>query len=208
MNDKLSKLRWPLIALAVIIVAVLFYYRQKTFHIDTDLVGSLPQTDPVLTDSRYVIQHLPHQDKVVIDLGLGKPDRDRLVDGANRVEAMLMKSGYFRSVGIDEMQKIFPSLLNHIIKNLPYMFDADELEKRVKPLLTKNKIDERLAKNLKLLQSLEGIGQSNFIAQDPLDLKSLVLSRIADLSPSKNASIYKGKLLSVRRKTSSGNRGA
>jgi predicted exporter len=200
MNIKKFGLRWPLIALVVIIITVLFYYRQKTFHIDTDLVGSLPQTDPVLTDSRYVIQHLPYQDKVVIDLGLGKPDRDRLVEGANRIEVMLMKSGYFRSVGIDEMQKIFPALLSHIIKNLPYMFDADELEKRVKPLLAKNKINERLAKNLNMLQSLDGIGQSNFIAQDPLDLKSLVLSRVADLAPSKNASIYKGKLLSADEK--------
>ncbi|MBN2403244.1 MAG: methyltransferase domain-containing protein [Spirochaetes bacterium] len=196
MNIKKIGLRWPLVILSVILVAVLFFYRQKTFHIDTDIVASLPQTDQVLTDSRYVIQHLPHQDKVVIDLSLEKPDRDRLVEGANLIEAMLMKSGYFRSVGIDEMQKIFPGLLDHIVTNLPYLFDAEELEKKVKPLLVKTKINERLTKNLEMLQSIDGIGQSKFIEHDPLDLKSLVLSRIADLVPSKNAGIYKGKLLS------------
>ena len=44
---------------------------------------------------------------------------------------------------------------------------------------------------------MEGIGQAEFIALDPLGLKDLVLARLAPLAPSLNAGFFRGALLSA-----------
>ena len=53
-----------------------------------------------------------------------------------------------------------------------------------------------LAEDLKTLQGLEGIGQADLIARDPLGLRNLVLARMAQLLPSRDAQLYRGKILS------------
>ncbi len=197
MKNKLSLLRWPIIIFALALIAFLFIYQSRTFKIDTDLIEYLPKNDPVLTDARYVIQHLPFQDKVVIDISHQKIDKDILVQGADQIEKALKKSGLFRKVGIDEFQKLFPALMMHVVKNLPVMFTVKELEEKIKPLLTRQNIQNVLNENLAQLQNLDGVGQANFMVYDPLDFKQHIISRFAGLAPSKNASIYKGKLISA-----------
>jgi uncharacterized protein len=193
-------LRWPLIIFAAAIIAVIFINRLNNFSIDTDVVGSLPQNDPVLKDARYVIRHLPFQDRVVIDLSHQKTDKDILVEGAQYIEAELKKSGLFKNIGIDKLQEQFPGLIVHIVNNLPVMFTGAELDEKIKPLLTAQNIKHSLNENLRQLQSLEGIGQSEFIMKDPLGFKNIALAKLAGLAPSNNASIYKGKLLSLDEK--------
>jgi uncharacterized protein len=197
MNKKISRLRWPIIIFILALIGFLFMYQTRTFKVDTDLIEYLPQNDSVLTDARYVIQHMPFQDKVVIDISHQKTDKDILIQGAQQIEAALKKSGLFRKVGIDEMQKMFPSLMMHIVKSLPVMFTAKDLENKIKPLLSPQNIKKVLNEDLAQLQNLEGVGQVNFLIYDPLDFKQHVIARFADLAPSKNASIYKGKLISA-----------
>ncbi|MFH0975709.1 MAG: methyltransferase domain-containing protein [Spirochaetota bacterium] len=196
MNKTFLKFRWPFIISLIAVIALLFVYRLQYFTVDTDLIEYLPHDDAVLTDARAVIKHLPFQDKVVIDLCLKKIDRDILVEGANFFEERLRKSGLFKNVGIDEMQKLFPPLIMHITKNLPVLFTAKELERDIKPMLSRQNIKKALNQNLAQLQNLEGIGQSEFIMYDPLDFKGHIISKLSDLVPSKKASIYRGKLIS------------
>jgi uncharacterized protein len=197
MDKKISLLRWPVIILILGLISFLFIYQTRTFKVDTDLIEYLPQNDAVLTDARYVIQHLPFQDKVVIDISHQKTDKDILVQGAEQIEAALKKSGLFKKVGIDEFQKLFPALMMHVVRNLPVMFTAKELEDKIKPLITRQSIQKVLNENLAQLQNLDGVGTANFMVYDPLDFKQHVISRFADLAPSRNASIYKGKLISA-----------
>ena len=194
MNKKYF--RWPLIISIILLICGLFYYRLRTFSIDTDVIGYLPQNDQVLSDARYVIRHLPYQDRVFIDVSCDKQNKDTLVKGANFIEDKLQKSGLFKKVGIDDMQNQFPALIGHIMKNLPVMFDEEELNSKIKPLLSRKNINDALIQNLKTLQNLEGIGQAAYITADPLGFKNIVLGRLADLAPSKKAAIYNGKLLS------------
>ncbi len=198
-NKKFS-FRWPLIVITVAVICTVFIYQVKHFTFDTDIVGSLPQNDPVLKDARYVIRHLPFQDRVVIDLAHQKTDKDVLADGAQFIEESLKKSGLFKNVVIDKIQEQFPGLIMHILSNLPVMFTGSELEEKIRPLLSSQNIKNTLNENLRQLQSLEGIGQSEFIMKDPLGFKNIVLAKLAGLAPSQNASIYKGKLLSADEK--------
>ena len=71
-----------------------------------------------------------------------------------------------------------------------------ELEAAVAPLLTAEKIRENLAAALSGLSGLEGIGQAELMARDPLNLRNLVLARMAGLIPVKNARFVKGQLMS------------
>jgi uncharacterized protein len=97
---------------------------------------------------------------------------------------------------MEQVQEIFPELIAHIVNSLPSMFAATDLDEKVKPLLSPNKIRNIMADNLAQLQSLEGIGQAEFVRHDPLGLRNIVMARLSDLAPSKNASVYRGQLIS------------
>jgi predicted exporter/SAM-dependent methyltransferase len=177
-------------------VIALFFYQLWHFKIETDIVESLPQNNPILSDARYCIRHLPLQDRVLVDVSLNRPDRDLLVEGALFIQERLKKSGLFNTVGIDQMQKIFPELIAHILTSLPAMFTSRDLDEIVKPMLSPDRIKSLLSDQLARLQSLEGIGQAEFARQDPLDLRNLVMARLSDLAPSQKAWIYRGQVLS------------
>lgn len=68
--------------------------------------------------------------------------------------------------------------------------------RRWPPRLTPSRVRSALAENLKILEGFEGIGQADLIARDPLGLRNLVLARMAQLLPTKDARFYRGKLLS------------
>jgi uncharacterized protein len=190
------KWRWPLIALVTSAMIALFFYQLRHFRIETDIVGSLPQNDPVISDARYCIAHLPLQDRVVIDVSLKKSDRDMLVEGALFIQERLKKSGLFENVGVEQVQEIFPELMMHIINNLPAMFTESDLHEKVRPLLSPNTLKDIMSDHLARLQSLEGIGLAEFARHDPLSLRNMVMARLSDLAPSKNASVYRGQLIS------------
>ncbi|MBM4315281.1 MAG: methyltransferase domain-containing protein, partial [Deltaproteobacteria bacterium] len=158
--------------------------------------ASLPRHDPVLADAHRVIRHLPFQERLVIDCAIRGGDRDALVAGAESIEAGLRKSGLFRQVGMRHMQALMPELINHIVGSLPLLFDKEQLEKEIAPLLEPGRVREALAHSLRLAQNLEGIGQGDLIARDPLGMRDLVLARMAQILPSKEALLYRGQLLS------------
>ena len=180
---------------AGILICVLIY-EANFLKIETDILKSLPTSDPVLSDARAVIPHLPFQDRVVIDVTCQEENRDVLVEGAAFIEKRLRESGLFREVGLGPMQSIFPELAGYVAESLPVLFDEETLQKDVLPLLDPGRIREILRENLDRLQGLEGIGQTSLIAQDPLGLRDLALAKLAPLAPSAQADIYRGQLIS------------
>jgi hypothetical protein len=57
-----------------------------------------------------------------------------------------------------------------------------------------------MAAHFAQLGQLESIGQTELMSRDPLNLRQLLLSRLAHLAPVRNAQFYKGQLLSADRK--------
>jgi predicted exporter len=172
------------------------YVSKTRLGIDTDVTKSLPVNDPVIADAQYVMSHHPMKDRIVIDLSSDTRDADTLVEGAVRIERKLAASGLFNGVGLDEYQAVIPGLISHIMENLPVLFTGQDLEQKIQPLLGPEKIREALADNYSRLLNLEGIGQSNMMAADPLGFKNLILARMAHLAPSRNIQISQGHLLS------------
>ncbi|MCP4681776.1 MAG: MMPL family transporter, partial [Desulfobacterales bacterium] len=165
-------------------------------NIDADIVESLPKNDPVVSDAVYFFDKHPMLDQLIIDLGLKRAAPDMLVECGALVEDELMNSGLFRQVGISDFRKLIPELIAHILDNLPALFTERDLSEKIGPLLEPGAIKEKLDNIYSSLHNLEGIGQGEFIASDPLGLRDLVLSRLAHLAPGRNVKFHGENLLS------------
>jgi len=200
------RIRWSLmLAVVAVLGGLLLYESLGGVRIETDVLASLPRHDPVLADAHRVIRHLPVQDRLIIDVERrgtdlksvpGEMSRDDLATAADMIEAGLRESGLFRQVGMQQMETLFPELVDHVVGHLPLFFDGPQLEAQIAPLLAPAELRRVLAEDLKVVQGLEGIGQADLIARDPLGLRNLVLSRMSQLLPSRDAQLYRGKLIS------------
>jgi len=194
------RLRWSFIIFVLLVVTGAFVIGLQRLIFDVDLVASLPQDDTILADARRIITNHPIQDRVVIDVGRSEANGDGLVSAATVIEKRLRESGLFARVGLDQEQQLIPELIFSITGRLPVLFSAKELEEKVKPLLDQAKIRAALSDHLAQLGYLESIGQPALIAQDPLNLRNLILQRLSHLAPTPNARIHKGYLLSADNK--------
>jgi predicted exporter/SAM-dependent methyltransferase len=181
-----------IVSLLIIGCAVLGKMR---LTIDTDLARSLPASERVIADALEIFKHHPIHDQVAVDIAINGEDQDVLVECGVFLEEKMKESGLFAQVGTNAMGELIPRLALHVAGNLPLLFSGEELEK-IAPLLESKRIKERLYKLHEELGSLEGVGQAEFIAMDPLGLKDLILAKMALLAPSMNARFYKGHLLS------------
>jgi uncharacterized protein len=196
MSLRKYQIRWSIVAVVTLIVTALFFWESKNLKIETDILESLPQNDPVLADARQVIKHLPVQDKIFIDLEQSSADRDKLVKAAVILSDKLSKSGLFTKVGIGDDAQNFPELIAHVNNNLPSLLSASDLEQKIAPLLKPEKIRETMAQNRQSLEQLEGIGRSEMMAKDPLGFSGIILGKLSALLPAKKAQFYQGQLIS------------
>lgn len=191
-----SKVFNPYILIATVLtVSLLFgigYYR---LEIDTDILDDLPE-DPVIQDALHVFKNHEIQDQLAIDVSLDRVDVGRLVEYGQRLEDQLRASGLFRTVGFRDFGKTMPALATSIVKNLPLMFTEKELMEQVRPLIETEAIRKRLGELHRDLMNLDGIGQAEFIENDPLGLTRFVMARLASLAPSQNAYFHKERLIS------------
>jgi predicted exporter/SAM-dependent methyltransferase len=191
------QIKWSLILITALIVGLLFVWETKHLKIETDILESIPQNDPVLASARQVISHLPIQDKLFIDLEQPFADRDNLVEAASFLTENLNKSGLFTKVGIDDEANNFPELITYINDNLPLLLNAADLDQKIKPLLETDKIRGAMAQNRQSLEQLEGIGRAEMMAKDPLGISGIILRQMSALLPSNKAQYYRNQLISA-----------
>ena len=194
MKNKISKIILIIIISASVIA--MFKIAMSRLVIDMDIVESLPKDDPIVNEAAYVINHLPSKDRIIIDLQ-SSGDIEDLTEGAVFIEKYLSGSGLFKTVGLGDNEALFPELITRITDRLPYLFSEKELEEKIKPLLTREKITSELKQRYLELTSLDSIGQSNLIEKDPLGFRNIILAKLSSLSPSKNAKIYKHQIIST-----------
>ena len=179
------------VAMAVLLAVALNY-----MEIDTDVTKYLPQNDPVISDAEHVFKNHPIHDRVVIDIGLKKEDVALLLACSRFLEQKLTKSGMFKQVGLKDFQEVMPEIMGHVLNNLPTMFDEQDLNEKVAPLLTFENINRKIRNNYNHLLNLDGIGRSTTISKDPLALAHIVLARLSSLAPSKEIRFNGGQLIS------------
>ncbi|MBN2040530.1 MAG: MMPL family transporter [Spirochaetes bacterium] len=193
--QKNYSIKWPAAIVTILIISVLFLIGLYRINIDTDIISSLPQNDPVLDDGRYILKHHPAQDRIVIDVSHESDDMDALVETGLIIEKQLKESGIFKDIGMNEFQSIFPGMLNHVITNMHVLFSEYELKTKVAPLLSSENISKSIKDDYNIMTGLEGIGQSEFIIRDPLGLKNIILAKLSQFT-AKGTQIYRGQLFS------------
>ncbi len=198
MSLRKYQIKWPIVVIVAFAVALLFVWESNYLKIETDILESMPQSDPVLSDARQIIKHLPIQDRLFIDLSneSADADRDKLAGAAVIITDKLNKSGLFAKVGINDEARYFPELMTHVTNSLPLLFHAEKLEAEIKPLLETNRIKEAFIRNKQSLEQLEGIGRAEMIASDPLGFSGIVLRQLSALMPASKAQFYQGQLIS------------
>lgn len=182
--------------LAVFILATLAIIKLSNIQLQTDIVSTLPQGQPVIDEGSQVLAAHPYQNQIFIDLYLKQEDPDQLLQAAKLVEKELRKSGLFSRVGLDDMGRLFPELAQHVTDNLPVLFSARELQEDVAPLLQQDILQQRVHKNLSNLYTMQGTGSSELVLQDPLSLNRLLLEKLQHLMPAEEVSFYKSRPLS------------
>ena len=196
MEPRRYPIRWSIVLVTALIVGILFYWETSHLKIETDILESMPRHDPVLASARRVISRLPIQDRIFINLEQMSGDKDALVEAARLVEDRLSKSGLFERVGIADEAGAFAELMAHVREHLPSLLSAQDLERKIAPLLTPEKIREAMAENRRSLGELQGIGRAEMIARDPLGFSSVILERMSALLPAGSAQFYSGRFLS------------
>jgi len=196
MSLRKYKINWLLAAVIAFIVAILFVWESNNLKIETDILESMPKGDPVLSDARRIIKYLPVQDRLIIDISRESTNKDELVKVASVVSDKLRASGLFTKVGITDEAQYFPDLMAHVSDNLPLLFNAERLEKEVKPLLESRRVKEAFAQNRQSLEQLEGIGRSAMMAKDPLGFSGIIFRQMSALLPAGKTQFYQGQLIS------------
>ncbi len=197
MSSGKHSIKWSIVIVVALIVGLLFFWETSHLKIETDILASMPHNDPVLNSARQVISHLPIQDKIFIDLEQAGSDRDKLVRAASAVTDKLNKSGLFTKVGISDEANNFPELIGHVNNNLPSLLSASDLEQKIQPLLTPEKIRAAMAQNRQSLEQLEGIGRADMMSKDPLGFAGVILGQMSALLPANKAQFHSGQLLSA-----------
>lgn len=189
--------RWALALFLILAVIGLFVAGLQRLNLNADILSSLPQNDPILADAGHVLTNHPIYDRIAVDVAVAEGRADALEEGAALVEAKMRASGLFKEVGFQSAGRLMPSLVRHVTDSLPVLFSKTDLEEAVKPLLEPDKIRKTLEAHAASLQDLGGIGQAAWIADDPLNLRYLVLSRMAALAPAKGGRFENGRLVSA-----------
>jgi len=197
---KINSTRRILLILCGLLFSVLMITGLFRIRIDTNILTSLPKNDPIISDANYTLVHHPFQNQIVIDVGSSQSNIDALVSAGDLVETELANSALFATIGMKEMQHLFPELLEHITNSLPVMFSAEELNTQVKPILESDDPGVRIKDNLSRLLTMDGVGQAEAIINDPLGLSGILLQKLRQLMPAKNVHFYKGHLISSDRK--------
>lgn len=193
---KRASINIPFLLLVLLLIPGLFYTGLFFSSLETDIVSFLPQKNKVFSDATSILQSRLSQDRIIVDIALKNENPDILVECSDKIQHEMKQSGIFQDVGFDSFQKIVPSLIPHVLTNLPALFSKVELREHVAPLLDQESIKHRLKQNIQEMHTLDGLGQAQYVAQDPLGLKNLVLSRLGQLNPVQQARFYKGEILS------------
>ena len=89
MEMKSARTNLPLLLIVLVAAAAMSTIGWQRIRIDTDIVSSLPQGDPVIKDAMHLFSNHPLQDQLTIDVGLDRDDPDLLVECGEEVEQAL-----------------------------------------------------------------------------------------------------------------------
>ncbi len=176
-----SKKRVILFLCTGIIIALGFYYIGK-IKLSEDIKSLLPDNRDDFLLEFNLLQKTPFMHKIIINLkDESFESREDLSNIADEFGKNILSSPFITSVMTGPVEDRNLDLYSFIIKSLPNLVNADDLEK-IKTGLTDENIRELLTEKYSRLFAPEGALLVEDFRIDPLDLKTLILRKLNSLN--------------------------
>ncbi len=163
-----------------ILIAVGCIAISSRIDLEEDILGILPQRDPIVDDYKYTIRKFHQIDRVYIDVGVAKDDPESLKRAADEVYVALSTNAAFARITYHIELGSQRTIVNFLTGALPNLFtdaDALALEKKLEP----NSIRTFLTERRRKLAGPEGMVLKDVVAADPIGMSALVIAKIVPL---------------------------
>lgn len=195
----LTKSLRGLIALGILVgVGASFWYGQSRLRVDNDITASLPKNDAVVAAARRILKHHPALENVFIHISLtGRvTDLDALAEAGDLVVATLRQSGLVKVLSGQGGLEYFSVMMRTVTDNLSLFMTEVDLEGRVRDMVQPGQVEKRLRDEHRHLFELSNMGQTEYLAKDPLGLRHLILARMSSAMPFQGGTFRRGHILS------------
>jgi uncharacterized protein len=192
-----GKGRYILILMILTGVGAAFGVGVERLKVDTDITSALPGNDPVISAAQRILKHHPGLENIFIQISMSGSvaDIDALIEAGDFVSTALHESGLVKVMSGKEGAGSFASLLESVTENLPLFFSEAEIEGQIQSLIRPDRIRKSLQDQFRQLADVGSIGQSQYLAKDPLGLRNLVLARLSVNLPFKEAVLRQGHIV-------------
>lgn len=192
-----SAIRWRVLLLGCVVSGLFAWVGQRRLDIDTDITSAVPTGNVAFESARQVLARHTSLDRVVVNLGLkeGGKNPEALIAAGDLLVSELEKSGLFSTVGTSAAARGLTALYTNLPSELPILFSREQLESEVAPRLAPAAVEARMQALAADVSDMAGIGAATRIAEDPLGLGEIALSRLGALVPTQQARIEKGHIL-------------
>ena len=176
-----SKRRLALFVITSLLIAFSLFSLSR-IRLSEDIKSLLPDNRGDFLLEFNLLQKTPFMHKVIINLRdrTGK-NKDSLAEIADRFAKGISSSSLITDVTTGPVSNQNVDIYNFIIKSIPNLITAKDLEK-IKGELNPEYIHNKLTEKYSGLFSPEGALLVEDIRADPLDLKSLILKKLASLN--------------------------
>ncbi len=176
-----------------VIVGAAFILRN--IKMNEDIAPLLPDGENEAAQDFALLQKAPFADKILVNLRRNpETSKQSLVDASNRL-AKAMTAPYFFNVFTGPVTSSPEAVPQWLLRTLPNTFTEKDSQK-VRGLLTGKGVEDRLKTAYTQLTSPEGLILKPLIQTDPLDLKSLVLSKLAHVNVIPGMALYDNHFMS------------
>ncbi|NLD38903.1 MAG: MMPL family transporter [Desulfatiglans sp.] len=176
-----SKRRPALFVISTLIILLSLFYLTK-IRLSEDIKSLLPDSREDFLLEFNLLQQTPFMHKVIINLrDRSGADKEGLTDVADDLAEAIAASQYFTSVTSGPVSDQNFDIYAFIVKSIPNLVTRDDLEE-IRGWLTPEYVHEKLLEKYTGLFSPEGSMMIDDIRLDPLDIKTLVLKKLASLN--------------------------
>jgi 1-acyl-sn-glycerol-3-phosphate acyltransferase len=175
----LASHRRPVLLVAVVLAGI-FVAISSRIDLEEDILGILPQHDPIVEEYQYTVRKFHQIDRVYIDVGINRDDSDALGRAADEFYARLATNSSFARITYRiELgnQRAVTGFLTGALPNLFTTNDAFALDKK----LDTNSIRAFLTDRRRRLAGPEGMVLKDVVAADPIGMSSLVVAKVVPL---------------------------
>ena len=174
--------RRPVLFVVTSLIIVFSLFSLSRIRLSEDIKSLLPDNRGDFLLEFNLLQKTPFMHKVIINLRdrTGK-NKDSLAEIADRFAEGISSSSLIAHVTTGPVSNQNVDIYNFIIKSIPDLITENDLEK-IKDELNAENIHNKLTEKYSGLFSPEGALLVEDIRVDPLDLKSLILKKMASLN--------------------------